>query len=354
MKGATLAATIVSVALATLLFHAIVHAFAGAWFDVMLRPEVRGVVERSLADQKKLRDLDPANAASYRQRFDEGQKLLNRIEVIAISRERVLQRFETALSAVFAATLLVAIFLWTMRHRREQERRRREYAERLSAWQEASRRHAHEIKTPLTAARMEVDRLVSLTNAGAPAAEVRRAMESVNEEFDRLVRFIKEFSSFAALGQPILRPEDAAQMLNDFCAMFANAWPDLTLRVSANDGVMVNADRDLLRQVLVNLVTNSAHAIRSEGRSGQGSVAFTVTRAGERVLIDVSDSGGGVPLSVQPRIFEPYVTTREIGDGMGLGLAISRKILLDHGGDLMLLASSLAGTTFRLTLVRST
>ena len=348
MKAATLAATIVSVALATLLFHAIVHAVAGVWLDVMLRPEVRAVVEESLADQKTLRGLDPANAALYRKRFDERQRLLNRIEVIAISRERVLQRFEAALSAVFAATLFAATFLWTMRHRREQERRRREYAERLSAWQEASRRHAHEIKTPLTAARMEVDRLVSLTNFGAPAAEVQRAIESVYEEFDRLVRFTKEFSSFAALGQPILRSEDAAQMLNDFCTMFANAWPDLTLRVSAPVGVMVNADRDLLRQVLVNLVTNSARAIR-----GHGTVAFTVTRAGESVLIDVSDSGGGVPLSVQPRIFEPYVTTRKIGDGMGLGLAISRKILLDHGGDLTLLASSPAGTTFRLTLVRS-
>ena len=352
MKGATLAATILSVALATLLFHAIVHAVAGVWLDVMLRPEVRAVVEQSLADQKTLRGFDPANAALYRKRFDERQRLLNRIEVIAISRERVLQRFEMALSAVFAVTLFAATLLWTMRHRREQERRRREYAERLSAWQEASRRHAHEIKTPLTAARMEVDRLVSLSNAGAPPAEVQRAIESVYEEFDRLVRFTKEFSSFAALGQPVLRSEDAAQMLNDFCAMFANAWPDLTLRVSATEGVMVNADRDLLRQVLVNLVTNSAHAIRSQGRE-HGTVAFTVTRAGERVLIDVSDSGGGVPLSIQPRIFEPYVTTRKIGDGMGLGLAISRKILLDHGGDLTLLASSAGGTTFRLTLVRS-
>jgi len=70
------------------------------------------------------------------------------------------------------------------------------------------------------------------------------------------------------------------------------------------------------------------------------------------VLIDVSDSGGGIPPSIQLRIFEPYVTTRRIGDGLALGLAISRKILLDHGGDLTLLSSSPAGSTFRLSLVR--
>src|SRR5258708_3645768 len=136
-------------------------------------------------------------------------------------------------------------------------------------------------------------------------------------------------------------------MLNDFCGMFKNAWPNLTLRVVAAEGVMVSADRDLLRQVLVNLVTNSANAT-----TGEGSVTFSVTRAGERVLIDISDTGIGIPPSIQSRIFEPYVTTRKIGYGMGLGLAISRKVLLDHGGDLNLLSSSSAGTTFRLTLVR--
>ena len=347
MRIGTLVAILLTVIAATLLFHVVVHQIAGVWLDVMLRPEVRNVVEESLADQKALRDLDPANAARYRQRFEERQRLLNRIEVVSLSRERVLRRFEAALSGTFGVTLFAATFFWTIRQRRDEERRRREYLDRLSAWQEASRRHAHEIRTPLTAARMEVDRLVSLMNAGAPQDDVQRAVESVYEEFDRLVRFTKEFSSFAALGQPVLRAEDAAQMLNDFCGMFANAWPNLALRVVAAEGLMVSADRDLLRQVLVNLVTNSANATNSEG-----SVTFSVTRAGEHVLIDVSDTGSGIPPSIQSRIFEPYVTTRKIGYGMGLGLAISRKVLLDHGGDLNLLSSSNAGTTFRLTLVR--
>jgi signal transduction histidine kinase len=348
MRAGTVIAILATVAAATLLFHFVVHEIAGVWLDVMLRPEVRNVVEQSLADQKALRGLDPANAAHYRERFEERQRLLNRIEVVAMSRERVLRRFETALSGTFAVSLFGATFFWTMRQRRNEERRRREYLDRLSAWQEASRRHAHEIKTPLTAARMEVDRLASLAGSGAPHDDVQRAVESVYEEFDRMVRFTKEFSSFAAIGQPVLRAEDAAQMLRDFCAMFANAWPNLTLRVAATEGAKVSVDRDLLRQVLVNLVTNSAYAT-----NGHGTVTFTVTRAGERVLVDVSDTGGGIPPSIQPRIFEPYVTTRKIGDGMGLGLAISRKILLDHGGDLTLVSSSPAGSTFRLTLVRA-
>lgn len=348
MRIGTLIAIIVTVAAATLLFHLFVHQISGVWLDMMVRPEMKTAIEQSLADQKRLRDLDPANAQRYRQRFEERRRLLNRIEVVSMNRERLVRRFDAAVSATFAVMLFTATLLWTLRQRRNEERRRREDLERFAGWQDASRRHAHEIKTPLTAARMEIERLVSLTKRGAPDPDITRSLESVCEEFDRLARFTKEFSSFAAIRKPELRAEDAVELLQHFCEMFANAWPQLALRVAPSQTVKIRADRDLLRQVLVNLVTNSAHAI-----DGNGSVTFTVTRAGDRVFVDVSDTGSGIPESIQPRVFEPYVTTRNVGDGMGLGLAISRKILLDHGGDLTLLASSASGTTFRLTFVRA-
>jgi len=348
MKAGTFIAIILTVLAATLLFYAIVHQVSSVWLDMMLRPDVRDVIDHSLADQKSLRHFDPANEARYRRRFEDTQRLLNRIDVVTMNRERVLRRFDLMLAAMFAASLFSATFLWTMRQRRNEERRRDEYMARLAAWQEASRRHAHEIKTPLTAARMEVDRLVSMI-PGDPPEEVKRAIESVYEEFDRLARFTKEFSSFATIGQPLLRAEELERMLGEFCEMFGGAWPNLTLRLAPGSGVTrVNADRDLLRQVLVNLCANSAHATKGNGR-----VDFTITRAGDRVFVDVSDTGSGIAPSIQPRIFEPYVTTRRIGDGMGLGLAISRKILLDHGGDLTLLSTSPTGSTFRLTLVRA-
>jgi signal transduction histidine kinase len=350
MKGGTFGAIVVTVAVATLLFHAVAHQASSVFLDAILHPDLREVIERSLLDQKTLRGLDPANEKRYRRRFDDTQRLLNRIDVVAMNREQVIRRFELILSGTFGAILFLSMLLWTVRQRRNEERRRGEYLARLTSWQEASRRHAHEIKTPLTAARMEVDRLVSLTANEAPIDDVRRAADSVYEEVDRIARFTKEFSSFATIGQPLLRPERLERLLEQFCEMFAGAWPSLTLRVVAPEGpIFVNADRDLLRQVLVNLCTNSAHAT-----AGHGSVTFAITRAGERIYADVIDSGCGIAPALQPRIFEPYVTTREIGSGMGLGLAISRKILLDHGGDLTLLSSSPAGSTFRLTLVRTT
>jgi two-component system C4-dicarboxylate transport sensor histidine kinase DctB len=70
----------------------------------------------------------------------------------------------------------------------------------------------------------------------------------------------------------------------------------------------------------------------------------------DMVSVEVADSGPGVNPAVRDRLFEPYATTRGLGEGMGLGLAISKKILLDHGGDLELADTSPRGTTFRLTL----
>jgi hypothetical protein len=242
MKGATLAAILVTVAMATLLFHAIVHQVSSVFLDTILRPDIREAIESSLGDQKALRKFDSANEPRYRRRFDDTQRLLNRIDVLAMNRERVLRRVDLVLAGTFALSLFAATFSWTLRQHRSEERRRNEYLARLTAWQEASRRHAHEIKTPLTAARMEIDRLDSLLAGGSAAEEIHDAVESVCEELDRIARFTKEFSSFATVGQPLLRPERLDRLLAEFCEMFANAWPNLALRTAASSGpVFVNA-----------------------------------------------------------------------------------------------------------------
>jgi two-component system C4-dicarboxylate transport sensor histidine kinase DctB len=131
-------------------------------------------------------------------------------------------------------------------------------------------------------------------------------------------------------------------MLEEFCTTFGNAWPALRLEENGGDAI-VCVDRDMLRQVLVNLCSNSARAVNGDGR-----VTFSIAK-GKAVTLDVRDNGAGVPESLRARVFDPYITTRKIGDGMGLGLSISRKVMLDHGGDLELVESSNGGTTFRLT-----
>lgn len=98
--------------------------------------------------------------------------------------------------------------------------------------------------------------------------------------------------------------------------------------------------------MLVNLCNNSALA-------GSTAVRFSLRREAGKVQLDVADDGSGVDPAVRRRIFEPYTTTRPVGEGMGLGLAISKKIMLDHGGDLTLLETA-RGAAFRLTFAAAT
>ncbi len=336
----SLAVLLVAVIATTVLFWVLLHQISSVWLDVALRPEVRQALERSLEDQKTLRALDPAHRERYRKQFDDTRTLLNRMEVLRMNRVGLLRRFELALVLMFAiAALLAAVTLW-MRYRRAQERERAEYLDRVTSLQETARRHAHEIKGPVTAARLELERFADLARAGVSAEELAHAHESVVEELDRLARFTREFSSFGGLGKPVLRRESLGQMIEEFCATFANAWPSLALQDGGGDAI-VCVDRDMLRQVLVNLCSNSAKA---DARN----VAFSIVRNGSHVLLDLRDNGSGIPSSLRARVFDPYVTTRKVGEGMGLGLSISRKLMLDHGGDLVLLDTSEKGTTFRL------
>ncbi len=336
----SLLGVLITVAAATALFWFFLHQISSVWLDVALRPEVRAALEQSLEDQKSLRRLDPARRGEYRKRFDETQKLLNRIEVIRMNREAMLRRFELALILVFAlAAVAAAVVLW-LRYRAAQAQERSDYRERMTSLQETARRHAHEIKGPLTAARLELERYADLVRAGATDDERARAEESVSEELERLARYTREFSSFAGVGKPALRRESLGEMIEEFCATFTNAWPGLALRDGGLDAI-VCVDRDMFRQVLVNLCSNSAGA-------GAKTVTFSIVKSGARVSLDVRDDGGGVPEPLRARIFDPYVTTRKIGEGMGLGLSISRKVMIDHGGDLQLAGTGAAGTTFRV------
>jgi signal transduction histidine kinase len=325
---------VAAVAGSTLLFWLVLHRVSALWLDVALRPEVRQALQQSLDDQKRLRELDPARRDAYRRQFDETQRLIHRLDVIRMSRERMLRRFEALLVALFAlVATLVALSVW-LRGQRARALERRQYLDRVADMQQNARRHAHEIKGPLTAARLELDRA-----RDAAPHDVAGALDSATRELERLAQLTREQASFAAIAAPVLRPVSLRKTLDEFCATFGDAWPNVALRVNGEDTV-VCADSDLLRQVLVNLCTNAAMAVDSSG-----TVTFTISAR----TLDVTDTGSGIPDSLRARVFDPYVTTRRSGEGMGLGLAISRKIMLDHGGDLQLVVTSSAGTTFRLT-----
>lgn len=381
---------VVLAAAALLAFAWVLRQLSLLTLELAAHREVEQQLRQTLEDQKKLARLDPASSRRYRERFDAVAGLVGHLRVVQLNRAEVARQVERMLVGIVAAILGCGLGLYFIERRsRErrlvrleaalaalsrgeqvalddsrrdvigriadaigrtsraaaQDRRRLRYLENLSAWQEAARRHAHEIRTPLAAARMEAERL---------AAGDARA--SILEELDHLAEFTRNFTSFATIQKPRLRTLDLRQLVANFCATFATAWPGLQLCTTDTPvcrdvpvspdrqeclSYMVSADGEMVRQVLANLAGNSALAHAS-------AITFAVHRERDGVLLDVTDDGPGVPPEIVGRLFEPYTTTRVVGEGMGLGLAISRKIMLDHGGDLDLVANE-AGATFRLT-----
>jgi nitrogen fixation/metabolism regulation signal transduction histidine kinase len=397
----TVVTILVLLASAALVFFAFERELAGAWFTFGVHPDVTGLLERSLDDQKRLARADPARAPEYRRRFDATQALLRRLRILELNRGEIVGRYEAVLLGLFAGILTLGSAGYALRERRQgarltqlqgslaelaaggvdvrvgdggghrerrhdligriatmieetsrviaRDRRRLASLENLSAWQEAARRQAHEMRTPLTAARLELSRLRDL--AGTGEGETGRLTESALAEIERLGRLTQAFTAFARLPEPALARRDLVPFLAEYVQTFAAAWPHLALSFTPPGWTARPAiaafDPEMVRQVLVNLCDNSALALGS----GSGSVTFSLGSAGEWTCLDVADDGPGVPAAIRPRLFEPYVTTRRVGEGMGLGLAISRKVLLDHGGDLEL-ADSETGAVFRLLFPR--
>jgi signal transduction histidine kinase len=115
------------------------------------------------------------------------------------------------------------------------------------------------------------------------------------------------------------------------------------IRQSAAGGLPVRCERSRVERVLINLIANALEVL-PEG----GEIAIDARRAGDAVVIEVSDNGPGVPAAIRGKLFQPFVTSGK-RNGLGLGLALARQTMLDHGGDLELAASE-KGARFRLRL----
>jgi signal transduction histidine kinase len=202
--------------------------------------------------------------------------------------------------------------------------------ERLTAFRETARRVAHEMRGPLTAARLALRQLP----ADGPAAQV------LSDETARLEAMAREFAEFGRLAEGPEAPVDIGELL---AAVAAGALP-VTCPVERNlePGLVVRGHYEPLRRAIENLVRNAVAFTTDAG------IAMTARRTPGGVRLVVRDHGPGVPDDMKARIFEPYVTTRT--GGTGLGLALARQTVLAHGGRLTVEDAPGGGAAFVVEL----
>ena len=212
-------------------------------------------------------------------------------------------------------------------------------AQRKAAWADVARRIAHEIKNPLTPIMLSAERLKRRF-----AREITSDPETFTQCADTIVRhvgdigrMVDEFSAFARMPLPVIRPEDVGRVTREALVLQRNARPEIAWVSDAipERGPVAACDRRLLGQAMTNLLQNAAEAIamREQGAAG-GRIEVSVAQESAAVVIAVADDGAGLPSADRARLTEPYVTHKP--KGTGLGLAIVKKIMEDHGGRIVL------------------
>jgi two-component system nitrogen regulation sensor histidine kinase NtrY len=215
-------------------------------------------------------------------------------------------------------------------------------AQRMAAWGDVARRIAHEIKNPLTPIQLSAERLKRryLKQIKEDPETFSICTDTIIRQVGDIGRMVDEFSSFARMPRPTVKPEDAKELCQQSLFLQRNGNPDLRYISTLPDRpVPLICDRRQVSQVLTNILKNSAEAIEGrEAAPGQtlppGEITLTLRDDDATVRIIVEDNGKGLPKEGRERLTEPYMTTR--GKGTGLGLAIVKKIMEDHGGHLAL------------------
>jgi two-component system nitrogen regulation sensor histidine kinase NtrY len=225
----------------------------------------------------------------------------------------------------------------------QQSRERLVYLTQLASWQILARKMAHEVKNSLTPIRLTVEEML-VRHGENDSAFMAQAAQIVVDEVDSLERRIRAFSEFAA--EPPVRPVRIAvnNLLEERVAFLKTGHPEISYNVRLNgDDYNAFADEDLVKGVLTNLLENAAEAA---GPGGQILAATLVMDS--KVAIEIHDSGPGLSEQARRSLFQPTISFKK--RGMGLGLSIARKSALLLGGDILLVKGELGGAGFRVLL----
>ncbi|WP_295380827.1 ATP-binding protein [uncultured Pseudacidovorax sp.] len=206
-------------------------------------------------------------------------------------------------------------------------------AQRSQAWGEVARRLAHEIKNPLTPIQLSAERLeLKLTGKVAPpeAAVLHKSVRTIVEQVDAMKRLVNEFRDYARLPAAELKPLDLNALVTDVLHLYAAEHAGVPVQTELDPRCPpIRGDAQQLRQVIHNLLQNAQDATEAAHRASPVLLRTRLADSGQRVRLVVQDGGHGFAENILQRAFEPYVTTKS--KGTGLGLAVVKKIADEHG-----------------------
>ena len=203
-------------------------------------------------------------------------------------------------------------------------------AQRMAAWQEVARRIAHEIKNPLTPIQLSAQRLQKryAGKVGEDEGVFTDCTQMIVRQVEEMKLLVNEFSKFARMAEIKTTPNDINEIVGEAILLYQEAHKNISFKFQRDGSIPVfRFDRDQIKRVLINVLDNAVAAIVSEGE------VIITTRRNDNLnsaVVEIADTGCGIPREVRNRLFEPYFSTKR--KGTGLGLAIVNRIIQDHNG----------------------
>ena len=220
----------------------------------------------------------------------------------------------------------------------EDNRRKRVEAEKVAAWREIARRLAHEIKNPLTPIQLTVQQMRDKYEGTDEQYQklLTDCTEIVAEEVESLRGLVQEFADFARMPQLALAPHNLNHVIVDTVKLYSERSVELDLAEGLPE---IRLDLEGMRRVLINLVENALQAAGDDSR-----IVIQTVKIDTTIRLSILDEGPGVDVKDRERIFEPYISNKQ--DGTGLGLAMVRSIIQEHGGTITVSDSPSGGARF--------
>ena len=221
-------------------------------------------------------------------------------------------------------------------------------AQKVAAWREVAQGIAHEIKNPLTPIQLSTERMRrKFAQNAADFPEVFEiATNTIISQVQGLMELVNEFSRFARLPEPRLRPCEMGPLIEQAANLYRGRQSDIPLEKDIEEELpSIMADPDQIQRVLINLLENAFDSIEVGG-----SVKLHAQADIERsqLVIEICDEGNGISLENKEHIFSPYFSTKF--SGSGLGLAICHRIIHDHNGEITVRDNHPQGSIFRVSL----
>jgi signal transduction histidine kinase len=341
---------------------------------VGLNPRIALELDRSGTRLKELAKYNPQSKEVYREEFTQLQEIRKAYDVLLESSSALNRAYLEVYGIIFAFALTIALLLawWLNRKvilshdtaiqemRKAQERTL--YLENRESWRLFAQKLVHEVKNPLTTVQMMVARLSKkyefyhtmghMTGHAAGQSDpffdiLTETQSMVAEEVQKLDAWVEAFSNYARMPEPKWVRLNLNELLEEFKKQYYDFWPNLKISIDCpilSEAVLMG-DPMLLKQVLFNLGKNAAEAAKDEAVHVQIKAEI---HEDQTVCLRVEDDGPGIPAHIQSSLFLPYTTTKGQSQGMGLGLAIAKKVMQEHGGDISFVSLP-RGSAFEMT-----